>query len=328
MTLRIDTIALDSRVLLAPMAGITDLPFRRLVKGFGAGLVVSEMIASKAMMHGSVRTLRMSAHTPEEQPMAVQLAGCDGAEMAEAARLCQGLGARIIDINMGCPAKKVTKGAAGAALMRDEVLAGRILTAVVEAVSVPVTLKMRTGWNEHRRNAPRLARIAQDCGIKAVTVHGRTRCQFYQGEADWKFIGEVKKAVQIPVIGNGDVRCGEDASRMLKISGADGVMVGRGAYGRPWVINQIDHYLRSGHHLPDPSLNEKMKILLRHYEDMLMCYGRDIGIRAARKHVGWYSKGLPGSAEFRADVMRVQDVETVKSMIRDFYSRVIDRHAA
>ncbi len=328
MTLWIDTICLDSPVLLAPMAGITDLPFRRLVKSFGAGLVVSEMIASKAMMHGSVRTSRMSAHTPEEQPMAVQLAGCDAEDMTEAARLSESAGARIIDINMGCPAKKVTKGAAGAALMRDEGLAGRILTAVVKAVSVPVTLKMRTGWNEHDRNAPRLARIAQDCGIKAVTVHGRTRCQFYQGESDWNFIGEVKQAVQIPVIGNGDVRCGEDAERMLKESGVDGVMVGRGAYGRPWLINKIDHYLRTGQHLPDPSLAEQMQTLLRHYEDMLNCYGREIGMRAARKHVGWYSKGLPGSAEFRARVMRVPDPETVKVMIRDFYLPIIDREAA
>ena len=318
MTLRVDTICLDSRVLLAPMAGITDLPFRRLVKSFGAGLVVSEMIASKAMMHGSVRTLRMSTHAPEEQPMAVQLAGCDAEDMSEAARLSESAGARIIDINMGCPAKKVTKGAAGAALMRDESLAGRILTAVVNAVSVPVTLKMRTGWNDDHRNAPQLARIAQDCGIKAVTVHGRTRCQFYQGGADWQFIGKVKQSVQIPVIGNGDVRCGEDAERMLKASGADGVMVGRAAYGRPWLINQIDHYLRTGQHLADPSLNEQMQTLLRHYEDMLICYGREIGLRAARKHVGWYSKGLPESAEFRATVMRLADPEGVKAMIRDF----------
>jgi len=328
VTLRVDTICLDSRVLLAPMAGVSDLPFRRLVKSFGAGLVVSEMIASKAMMYGSVRTLRMSAHAPEEQPMAVQLAGCDTEEMAEAARLSEGAGAQIIDINMGCPAKKVTKGAAGAALMRDERLAGRILTAVVEAVSVPVTLKMRTGWNDHNRNAPKLARVAQDCGIKAVTVHGRTRCQFYQGEADWKFIGEVKQAVQIPVIGNGDVRCGEDAERMLMASGADGVMVGRAAYGRPWLINQIDHYLRTGKHLADPSLNEQMQTLLRHYEDMLICYGREIGTRAARKHVGWYSKGLPESAEFRAKVMRLGDPEVVKASIQDFYLPMIDRNAA
>lgn len=328
MTLRIDTITLDSRVLLAPMAGITDLPFRRLVKSFGAGLVVSEMIASKAMMHGSVRTLRMSAHTPEEQPMAVQLAGCDAEDMAEAARLSENAGARIIDINMGCPAKKVTKGAAGSALMRDEALAGRILTAVVKSVSVPVTLKMRTGWNEHDRNAPRLARIAEECGIKAVTVHGRTRCQFYQGESDWSFIGEVKKAVRIPVIGNGDVKSGEDAARMLQVSGADGVMVGRGAYGRPWLTTKIDHYLRTGKHLPDPTLFEQMQTLLTHYEDMLLCYGRDIGMRAARKHVGWYSKGLPGSAEFRASVMRVADAETVKAMIREFYLPIIDRDAA
>lgn len=310
------------------MAGVTDLPFRRLVKRFGAGLVVSEMIASKAMMHGSVRTLRMSSHAPEEQPMAVQLAGCDAGDMAEAAKLSESAGAKVIDINMGCPAKKVTTGAAGAALMRDERLAGQILTAVVEAVSVPVTLKMRTGWNEHDRNAPTLARIAEQCGVKAITVHGRTRCQFYQGESDWRFIGEVKKAVGIPVVGNGDVRSGEDAARMLKESGADGVMVGRGAYGRPWLINAIDHYLGTGETLPDPSLYEQMAILLEHYEDMLTYYGRDVGMRGARKHIGWYSKGLPGSAEFRASVMRVSDPEAVKVMIREFYLPIIDRQAA
>jgi tRNA-dihydrouridine synthase B len=328
VTLRIANICLDSPVLLAPMAGITDLPFRRLVKSFGAGLVVSEMIASKAMMHGSARTLRMCGHVPEEQPMAVQLAGCDAGDMAEAARLGESAGASIIDINMGCPAKKVTKGAAGAALMRDETLAARILTAVVEAVSVPVTLKMRTGWNEHDKNAPRLARIAESCGIKAVTVHGRTRCQFYQGEADWPFIGEVKRAVTIPVIGNGDVRCGEDAKRLLTESGADGVMVGRAAYGRPWLINKIDHYLRTGRHQPDPTLSQQMDVLLEHYESMLMYYGSEIGMRAARKHVGWYSKGLPGGAEFRARVMRLGDPGAVKMLIREFYLPIIDREAA
>jgi tRNA-dihydrouridine synthase B len=329
MTLTIGPVRLDSPVVLAPMSGITDLPFRRLVKAFGAGLVVSEMIASQAMIRASRKTLRMAAKGADEAaPYAVQLAGCEPEAMAEAARLNRDLGAAIIDINMGCPVKKVVKGEAGAALMRDETLAGRILAAVVAAVDIPVTLKMRTGWDETSRNAPRLARIAEDCGVRAVTVHGRTRAQFYDGKADWAFIGTVKRAVSIPVIGNGDVATPDDARRLMEASGADGVMVGRGAYGRPWLLHQIGRFLATGERLPDLPLAHQRDVLLSHLEAMLAHYGTEAGVRVARKHIGWYSKGLPGSAEFRSNINHTSNHIEMKRMISDFYGPLVERMAA
>jgi tRNA-dihydrouridine synthase B len=328
MSIKIGPIRLDSPVILAPMSGVTDMPFRRLVKRLGAGLVVSEMIASKAMIHAQRRTLRMSTSCAEEHPMAVQLAGCDPMVMAEAARLNEDRGAAIIDINMGCPVKKVVKGDAGSALMRDEDLAGRILDAVVKAVRLPVTLKMRTGWDDDSRNAPRLAKIAEDSGIQSIAVHGRTRCQFYRGHSDWDFIAKVKAAVSIPVIGNGDVTSLEDAADLLRRSGADGVMIGRGTYGRPWFLNQVHHFLTTGRRLPDPPLSDQMEILLHHYDDMMTHYGHETGVRMARKHIGWYSKGLPGSAEFRAEVNSSADASAVMSAIARFYGPLVERQAA
>jgi tRNA-dihydrouridine synthase B len=313
---------------LAPMSGITDQPFRRLVKRYGAGLVVSEMIASRAMVYASRRTLRMSRQSADEAPVAVQLAGCEPEVVAEAARLTVDRGAVIIDINMGCPVKKVVKGDAGAALMRDEILAGAIISAVVKAVDVPVTVKMRTGWDEGSRNAPRLAHIAEESGAKAVSVHGRTRNQFYHGHSDWDFISEVKKAVGIPVIGNGDILTCDDARRMLAASGADAVMIGRGACGKPWLPGRVGRFLKSGERVSDPPIFEQLAIIEEHYESMLIYYGSETGMRAARKHIGWYSKGLPGSAEFRSRVMGTSDPNTVKIMIRDFYRPLIDRLAA
>ena len=320
MTLAIGPIALDAPVILAPMSGITDMPFRRLVKRQGAGLVVSEMIASQAMIRENRQSLMMAANSPEEFPMAVQLAGCEPEVMAEAAKLNADRGAAIIDINMGCPAKKVVNGYAGSALMREECLAAKLIEATVKAVSLPVTLKMRTGWDDQNRNAPRLAAIAEAAGVQMITIHGRTRCQFYEGKADWGFVRAVKEAVEIPVIVNGDIVTVEQAKAALDAAGADGVMIGRGAYGRPWFLRQVIAYLRDGTLLPAPSRAEQGAILLEHYDDMLAFHGRYYGVRIARKHLAWYVTGMPQAAAFRRAVNREDDTDRVIHLIQAFYA--------
>jgi tRNA-dihydrouridine synthase B len=305
------------------MAGVTDRPFRQLCKQLGAGMAVSEMVSSNSLLWGSAKTLRRADHRGETEPKSVQIAGADPAMMADAARHNVDNGAQIIDINMGCPAKKVCNVMAGSALLQDEPLVGRILDAVVGAVDVPVTLKIRTGWDTAHRNGVMVARIAESAGVRALAVHGRTRACAYKGEVEYDTIRDIKAAVSIPVIANGDVTTPEKAQWVLGYTGADAVMIGRAAQGRPWIFREIQHFLDTGAHLPEPGPAEVRDILLGHLHNLYQFYGEHTGVRVARKHISWYSKGQRGGAAFRQAVNRVDSASAQLALIQEFFDQVI-----
>jgi len=319
--MRIGGFTLKNNLFLAPMAGVTDRPFRQLCKRLGAAMAASEMVSSNSLLWGSEKTLRRADHAGEDEPRAVQIAGADPAMMAEAARINVERGAQIIDINMGCPAKKVCNVMAGSALLRDEPLVARILEAVVGAVDVPVTLKIRTGWDRNHRNGVTVARLAEDCGAQALAVHGRTRSDLFMGEAEYDTIAAIKAAVTIPVIANGDIDSPAKAARVLAHTQADGIMIGRAAQGNPWIFREIDHYLSTGQELPPPPVEEVRDTLLGHLHNLYDFYGEHTGVRVARKHISWYSKGLVGGAAFRNRVNRVETVAEQIHLVREFFDR-------
>ena len=302
------------------MAGVTDRPFRQLCKKFGAGMAVSEMVTSNSLLYGSQKTLRRANHEGEVDPISVQIAGADPKMMADAAQFNVDHGAQIIDINMGCPAKKICNVMAGSALLKDEPLVQKILSSVVKSVDVPVTLKIRTGWDTQNRNAIEIAKIAEDIGIKALAIHGRTRACLYMGKAEYDTIAEVKQSVKIPVIANGDITSPEKAKYVLDYTGVDGVMIGRAAQGKPWIFREIDHYLKTGMHLDNPSIDEIKNITIAHVNELYDFYGENAGLKIARKHISWYTKGLKNSANFRHYMNTIETVDEQIKTIKDYFN--------
>jgi tRNA-dihydrouridine synthase B len=326
--LRIGSVHLKNNLIVAPMAGVTDRPFRSLCKQLGAGMAVSEMVASNSLLWGSEKTIRRGNHEGEVEPKVIQIAGSDPDMMAEAARYNVDKGADIIDINMGCPAKKICNVYAGSALLKDEPLVARIVDAVVRAVHVPVTLKIRTGWNKDNRNALAIAKIAEDHGIQALAMHGRTRACMYTGDAEYDTIRAVKQSVAIPVVANGDITTPEKAKFVLDYTGADAVMIGRAAQGRPWIFREIAHYLATGEHLPPPEVAEIREVLVGHLHDLYQFYGAERGSRVARKHISWYTKGLKNSAVFRARMNTLEGTEAQLAAVAEFFDGLLAHSSA
>jgi tRNA-dihydrouridine synthase B len=319
LQMRIGAHVLRNGLFAAPMAGVTDQPFRTLCRRFGAGLAISEMVSSRPELRGTRKSRQRLEHRGEASPVSVQIAGADPAMMAEAARVNAAEGAQIIDINMGCPAKKVCNVAAGSALLSDEPLVARILASVVAAVDVPVTLKIRTGPSPEHRNALRIARIAEAEGVKLLTIHGRTRACGFRGAAEFETIAEVKAGVRIPVIANGDIATPEEARRVLALTGADGIMIGRAAHGRPWIFREFAHFLDTGRHLAPPTPAEMRAVVLEHLEGLYGLYGEELGLRIARKHIGWYTRGLPGGEAFRREANEILSAPAQLAAVARFF---------
>jgi tRNA-dihydrouridine synthase B len=317
--MRIGPYLLKNNLIVAPMAGVTDRPFRMLCKSMGAGMAVSEMVSSNSLLYGSEKTKRRANHEGEVDPISVQIVGADPKMLARAAQYNVDEGAQIIDINMGCPAKKICNVLAGSALLQDEALVARILEAVVGAVAVPVTLKIRTGWDKQNRNAIRIAQIAEASGIQALAIHGRTRACAYTGDAEYDTITAVKANVNIPVIANGDITTPEKARYVLQQTGADAVMIGRAAQGRPWLFREIEHFIKTGTHLPAPQVDEVHRVLLKHVYELYSFYGEHTGLRVARKHISWYTKGLIGSAHFRHHMNQLESSAEQLMAVSDFF---------
>lgn len=311
---------LKNNIIVAPMAGVTDRPFRQLCKKYGAGMAVSEMVTSNSLLYGSSKTIRRANHEGEVAPISVQIAGADPKMMAEAAQYNADKGAQIIDINMGCPAKKICNVMAGSALLQHEDLVKKILESVVKASPIPVTLKIRTGWDKKNKNAVKIAKIAESSGIQALAIHGRTRACMYMGDAEYNTIAAVKDEINIPVIANGDITTPEKALQVLKNTSADGVMIGRAAQGRPWIFREIDHFIKTGSHLEPPTLDEVEKTTLKHVEDLYDFYGEESGLKVARKHISWYTKGFRNSAMFRSKMNLINDNKEQINFIKNFFS--------